>query len=135
MNSVSLIGRTTKNIEIRSTTSGKTVVAFTLAVERTDKKVDYVPCEAWGKTAELLSTYIHKGDQVGIEGQIVVSSYDDPNIPGKKVTSVKVLVNSITFCAKAKGKEVIEKEVVETSDAFDTVDDLVNQLSSDELPF
>lgn len=82
MNSVSLIGRTTKNIEIRSTTSGKTVVSFSLAVERTDKKVDYVPCEAWGKTAELLSTYIHKGDQVGIEGQIVVSSYDDPNIPG-----------------------------------------------------
>lgn len=130
MNSVSLIGRTTKNIEIRSTTSGKTVVAFTLAVERTDKKVDYVPCEAWDKTAELLSAYVHKGDQVGIEGQIRVSSYDDPNIPGKKVTSVKVLVNSITFCAKAKGKEVVE-----TSNAFDTVDDLVNQLSSDELPF
>ena len=130
MNNVSLIGRTTKNIEIRSTTTGKTVTSFTLAVERTDKKVDYVPCEAWDKTAELLSAYVTKGDQVGIEGQIRVSTYDDPNIPNKKVTSVKVLVNTITFCAKAKGKEVVEQ-----SNAFDTVDDMVNQLSSDELPF
>lgn len=130
MNSVNLIGRTTKNIEIRSTVSGKIVVAFTLAVERTDKKVDYVPCEAWDKTAEVLSAYVHKGDQVGIEGQIRVSSYDDPKIPNKKITTVKVLANTITFCAKAKGKEVVD-----TSNAFDTVDDLVEQLSSDELPF
>ena len=129
MNNVSLIGRTTKNIEIRSTTTGKTVTSFTLAVEKAGK-TDYIPCEAWDKTAELLSAYVTKGDQVGIEGQIRVSSYDDPNIPGKKVTSVRVLVNNITFCAKAKGKEVVE-----TSNAFDTVDDIVNQLSSDELPF
>lgn len=129
MNNVQLIGRTTKNIEIRSTTTGKTVTSFTLAVEKAGK-TDYIPCEAWDKTAELLSAYVTKGDQVGIEGQIRVSSYDDPNIPGKKVTSVRVLVNNITFCAKAKGKEVVE-----TSNAFDTVDDIVNQLSSDELPF
>ena len=129
MNEVLLIGRTTKNIEIRSTTTGKTVTSFTLAVEKAGK-TDYIPCEAWDKTAEILSTYVNKGDQVGIEGQIRVSSYDDPNIPGKKVTSVRVLVNNITFCAKAKGKEVVEQ-----SNAFDTVDDIVNQLSSDELPF
>ena len=129
MNKVLLIGRTTKNIEMKSTSTGKTVATFTLAVGYGDK-TDYIPCEVWNKTAETMASYVSKGDQIGVEGQIKVSNYDDPNTPNKKVTSVRVLVNGFTFCAKAKGKEVVD-----TSNAFDTVDDLVNQLSSEELPF
>ena len=117
------IGRTTKNIEIKSTINGKTVANFTLV---TDDK-NFIPCTAWGKVAETLATYVHKGDQIGVEGKLTSKTWEGN---GVKKFSLEVTVINFTFCAKAKGKEVVE-----TSNAFDTVDDLVNQLSSDELPF
>ena len=131
MNSVNLVGRLTKDIQIRSTMSGKSVAEFTLAVDRhtKDKQADFIPCVAWEKTAELLSNYTKKGDQLSITGSIQTGSYDDPIRPGQKVYTVKVLVSSIGFLGK--------KEKEKPNTAFDTVDDMAESLevNSDYLPF
>lgn len=96
MNNVSLIGRTTDDIELRTTTSGKSVVNFTLAIPRKFKKdeTDFVECQAWGKTAELLSTYIHKGQQVGLFGNLQQEKWEKD---GQKRSKLIVSVQDITF--------------------------------------
>ena len=73
MNRVWLTGRTTKDIELRYTIGGTpiAVTRFTLAVDRRKTKdgnqeADFVNCQAWGKTAELLEKYVHKGNKIGV---------------------------------------------------------------------
>ena len=73
MNSVVLVGRTTKDIELRRTGSGTAVASFTLAVNRDFKtndgqEADFIQCVAWKKTAELLDQYVHKGDRIALNG-------------------------------------------------------------------
>lgn len=119
-NQVIVIGRVTKEIELKSTASGKSVTTFTLAINRDQNVTDFVPCTAWNKTAEMLSTYVSKGDELGIVGELHSSSYEDAR--GNKVSKLEVSVSRVMFGAKAKSKE----------SAFDTVDDIVDE---SELPF
>ena len=96
MNNVSLIGRTTDDIELRTTTNNKSVCRFTLAVPRKFKKdeTDFIECEAWGKTAELLSTYVQKGQQVALSGSIQQSKWEKD---GKKYSKLIVYVEEMTL--------------------------------------
>lgn len=119
-NQVLLIGRVTRDIELRSTASGKSVVTLTIAIDRDNDSTDFIPCTAWNKTAEMLSTYVKKGDELGIVGDLHNSTYEDAK--GNKVSKLEVSVSRVMFGAKAKSKE----------SAFDTVDDIVDE---SELPF
>lgn len=100
MNRVALIGRITKEIDLKSTTSGKSVTNVTLAVPRNEtdrdgnKVTDFIRVTAWGKTAELLEKYVRKGDQVGIAGKIRVSKFERD---GQIRESVEVVAEDITF--------------------------------------
>jgi single-strand DNA-binding protein len=120
MNQVNLIGRLTKNIEIKMTPSQKKVAQFTLAVYRTKEEADFISCVAWEKTAELLETYTSKGSQVGITGSIRTRSYDDPCVVNRKVYVTEVLVSSIYLLDSKKkdGQEAYQPtyEPVVTSD-------------------
>ena len=81
MNSVILCGRTTTDIDLRTTTSGKSVTSFALAVDRpgaTDK-TDFIPIVAWGKTAEFLQKYIGKGRKIIVEGFLSSRKYEYKN--------------------------------------------------------
>lgn len=98
MNRIELIGRLTKDAEIRQTQSGKTVAAFTLAVNRRFKSqgqpdADFFRCQAWGKTAEVLHQYTHKGSQIGVSGRLQNRSYE--NQQGQKVEITEVIVESM----------------------------------------
>ena len=100
INNVILVGRLTKDIEIRQTTSGSKTTSFTLAVNRTSKKegqpdADFINCVAWNKTAELMAQYLRKGSLIGIEGRIQTRSYD--NQQGQKVYVTEVVANSVQF--------------------------------------
>lgn len=100
INSAVLVGRLTKDIEIRQTTSGSKTTFFTLAVNRTSKKegqpdADFISCVAWNKTAELMAQYLHKGSLIGVEGRIQTRSYD--NQQGQKVYVTEVVANSVQF--------------------------------------
>jgi len=114
INRVVLVGRLTKDPELRKTPSGASVTSFTVAVQRRVSgdaansnlpTADYVPCVAWNKTAELLCQYMHKGSQVGVEGRIQTRNYDDPNSPGKKVYVTEVVCDSLTFLESKSASE------------------------------
>lgn len=75
MNVVSLIGRMTAEPELKQTTTGKTVLRFTLAVKRSfGDKTDFIRCEAWNKTAETMAKFLKKGDPVAVTGTWNVDS-------------------------------------------------------------
>lgn len=106
MNHVTLIGRLTKDPEVRYTQSGTPVGTFTLAVDRRvakdkPKEADFIPCVVWGKTAEVVGNWCKKGKQVGVEGRIQVRSYDAKD--GSKRYVTEVIVNDLELLGKSDG--------------------------------
>jgi single-strand DNA-binding protein len=101
MNSVNIIGRLTKENELKYSASGTAVLKNSLAVNRKFKKdeTDFINILAFGKTAELMANHLNKGDQVGIEGHIQTGSYEKE---GKKVYTFEVVVDNITFIGSRK---------------------------------
>lgn len=100
MNRVALIGRLTKDPELRTTQSGTSVCSFNLAVNRRvqtsgQPDADFISCVAWGKSADNMTTYLHKGSLIGVEGRIQTSSYD--NKKGERVYKTHVVAENIQF--------------------------------------
>ena len=100
INRVVLVGRLTKEPELRATPSGAKVCQYTLAVNRTRKaegqpEADFINCVSWNKTAELMNQYLSKGALIGIEGRIQTRSYDDNT--GRKVYVTEVITDSVQF--------------------------------------
>lgn len=103
-----LIGRTTKDIELRRTGSGTAVASFTLAVNRDfrtqdGQEADFINCVAWKKTAELLEQYVHKGDRIAVNGSIRTRNYTGND--GRKVYITEVLANHVEFLETKKSRE------------------------------
>lgn len=93
MNKVMLIGRLTKDPELRYTQGGTAVASFTIAVDRRfskDKEADFINCVAWQKTAEFISQYFHKGSKIVVEGRLQTRSYDAEDGSRRFVTEVVV---------------------------------------------
>lgn len=103
MNTVSLIGRLTADIETRQT-KGKEPIAvcnFSLAVPRVgSEEADFIRCTAFGKTAEFLDEWMEKGDRIGVVGRIQTGSYE--NKDGQTVYTTDVIVERVDF---ADGKK------------------------------
>lgn len=104
MNKVCLIGRSTSDVELKQTTTGRNYTKFTLAVDRGLGKearesgkqtADFISCVAWGQTSEFLNKYIHKGDRLGITGKIQTGSYI--NTDGNKVYTTDIVVENTTL--------------------------------------
>lgn len=108
MNKVVLIGRLTKDPELRYTQGGTAVANFTLAVNRRfanqsgEREADFVNCVAWQKAAEFVANYFHKGQQMALEGRLQVSSYDGND--GQRRWKTEIVAEHIEFCgSKANG--------------------------------
>lgn len=100
MNNVNLIGRLTKDVDLRYTQSGLAVGRFSMAIDRPkkdgqDNGADFPNCVAYGKTAENLANYVHKGGMVGVTGCIRTGSYTKKD--GQKVYTTDVAVTSVQF--------------------------------------
>ena len=103
MNTVIIIGRTTSDIELKTTNSGKYVCSFTLAVPKNFKKdeANFIPVVFWEKQAEALSKYVKKGQQIAVMGELTSRQYEQD---GKTRTTYEVLGTQFTFCgAKQDG--------------------------------
>ena len=106
MNSFIGIGRLTKDCELRYTTSNKAVASFSIAISRNFKnqngeyETDFINCECWGQVAETLQKYTHKGDLIGIKGNIRTDKYQDNN--GNNKTRTYILVNRVQFLSTKK---------------------------------
>ena len=101
MNKIILLGRLTRDPEIRYTQTGACVAQFTLAVDRPVKnqdgsrEADFIPCVAWGKIGEVVGNYVHKGQRLLVEGRLQIRSYDAKD--GSKRWVTEVIVNHGEF--------------------------------------
>ena len=101
MNKAILIGRLTRDPELRSTPAGRNVCQFSIAVNRTftnangDRQADFINCVVWDKQAENLVKYQKKGNQIAVDGRIQTRNYEDKD--GKRVYVTEILANNISF--------------------------------------
>lgn len=107
MNKVMLIGRLTKDPDLRYTQSGTAVANFTLAVNRRynpngEQEADFINCVAWQKAAEFVADYFHKGKQMALEGRLQVRSYDGDD--GKRRWVTEVVVEQMEFVGSKNDK-------------------------------
>ena len=123
MNSVNLIGRITRDIELKKTGNGKSYCGFSIAVERSKDEADFIPCKAWDATAENISKYFHKGDRIGIGGVLSTRTYEDK---GEKRFVMEVLVRSFDFLNSKKSENTDTQTRIQNQQA---------QPSDDGLPF
>lgn len=136
MNRVILLGRLTKDIEVRYTESGTAVGNLTLAVKRKIKNVngeyesDFINCVCWKEKAEIISKYIKKGDPLLIEGRIQTRSFEDKD--GKKKYSTEVAIEHIDFVGtkKEEKKENPYKDMSVKVEASQQI-----EITDEDLPF
>lgn len=137
MNRTVLLGRTTKDIDLRYAQSGTAVANFTLAVNRNYKdkqtgqyEADFIRCIAFGKTAETMAQYVKKGHQLGIEGRIQTGSYEKD---GQRVYTTDVVIDQFYFLEPRKDRT--QPTVNEQAkDLYKTAGEQVDMSDSD-LPF
>lgn len=108
MNKAILMGRLTADPELRNTQKGKSVTSFTLAVNRRTKsdeqtQADFIDVVAWEKTAEFVSRYFVKGQQVSVVGRIQTRTYEDKN--GNKRKAVEVVAEEVFFADSKRDRE------------------------------
>lgn len=116
MNKVLLVGRITKDVEIRMTSNQTPYCNFTLAVERRFKdangqrQVDFINCVAWKQTATFIQQYFKKGSRIGIEGNIQTRSYEDKDQVKHFIT--EVIVDAAEFVENNTAPKQEEPEKV-----------------------
>lgn len=109
INRVVLVGRLTKDPELRYTPNGVASCRFTVAVNRTfrgqdgEPEADFISCVAWRKQAENLANFQRKGNLIGVEGRIQTGSYEGQD--GKRVYTTDVVADSIQFLEPNRGSE------------------------------
>jgi single-strand DNA-binding protein len=128
LNRVILIGRTTRDIELKYTPSGAAVCSFTLANGRKVKDAEqtsFIDCVAWQKSAEIIAQYVAKGHRIAIEGRLQQRSWTDGD--GNKRSKMEVVVENFQFLeskgAVAHKPGIIEGEVVTDPDFDNPFDD------------
>lgn len=105
MNSINLIGNICNDLELKSTSNGKYVCSFSLAVKRPHVKdtTDFLNVVVWNQSAEYLSKYAHKGDRISVSGVLTSRNYEDKN--GNKRTAFEVVSNDVSVLERKKSSE------------------------------
>lgn len=140
MNKVILVGRITKDPELKTVQSGSAVVNFTVAINRpttsngadqNQSNADYINCVIWNKQAENLAKYVKKGQLIGVEGRIQTRTYDS-NGTTRYIT--EVLCDNVQFLDTKKDNGSSQEQ----SDEEEQSDDFANKISNvndNDLPF
>jgi len=128
LNRVVLIGRLTKDVELRYTPNGVATASFTLAVDRNyknaqgEKEVDFIPCVVWRQLAELCANYLSKGKLAAIDGRIQVRSYDGQD--GNKRWATEVIGENVRFLSP--------KDSGQGNEEFGS---FAKEVNDDDIPF
>ena len=135
INKVVLLGRLTKDPELRYTTgSGTAICRFTVAINRQSKKdeTDFINCIAFGKTGETITQYFTKGSKIAITGNIRTGSYDDKD--GTKRYTTDVIVETFEFVeSKKKETNEFDKQANNFPDPFTKEHE--DPMFEDDMPF
>lgn len=136
LNRVVLIGRLTRDPELRYTPSGVATCTFTLAVERNysnskgEREADFIPIVTWRNIAETCANYLRKGLLVAVEGRIQVRSYD--NNEGRRVYVTEVIAENVRFLEYANKRDTQTDAQDQSGDPFAQNSPI--DLSDDDLP-
>ena len=145
MNRVVLVGRLTRDPELRRTTSGNSVCSFTVALDNRQKNPDgskstsFIPCTVFGNTADTMVKYARKGLLVGVEGRLNQRSFVRQD--GSKGSVLEVICDSVQFLERREGPVANEEmEIPQFDDvAAPAQDDNKNldsiEITDDDLPF
>lgn len=150
INRVVIVGRLTKDVEIRKTTTGLSVSSFTLAVDKRkeegqDKSADFINCVAWRQQADFIGMYGRKGEMWGVDGRISTRSYT--GMDGKKVYVTEVVADRVESYSPRDKQPMTEpkqntpasatnnnyQEANNTQDDFGFNNGL--EITTDDLPF
>lgn len=130
INRVVLVGRLTKDPELRRTGNGTAVTSFTLAIdnrlkdENGNKTTSFIPCVVWNQQAENCVRFVHKGSLVGVEGRLNQRSYQ--NKDGNNVQVIEVMCDSVQYLDPKKQEEPSQEAPKQTAK---------NNVDDDSLPF
>ncbi|WP_076645629.1 single-stranded DNA-binding protein [Latilactobacillus sakei] len=149
INRVVLVGRLTRDVDLRYTQSGNAAGTFSLAVNRQftnangDREADFINCVIWRKSAENLSNYTHKGSLIGIDGRLQTRNYE--NKEGQRVYVTEVVVDNFSLLdSKASGgasdTQSASKRTQKTQQQNNQSDPFANtgqpiDISDEDLPF
>lgn len=138
LNRVILIGRLTKNPELRYTPAGVAVTQFTLAVDRPfssqggEREADFIPVVTWRQLAETCANYLRKGRLTAVEGRIQVRNYE--NNEGRRIYVTEVIADNVRFLERNQTTEEEPNPNGEYPDTFEG-DYKPSDINDDRLPF
>lgn len=134
LNNVTLIGRLTRDPELRRTDSGNAVTSFTLAVDRDfsskttgEKETDFIDIVAWRNTAEFVSKYFSKGQMAAVTGRLQIRNWTDQE--GAKRRNAEIVADGIYFCGSKNSAEK-PAQVTTEENSFEEIKE-----DDDGLPF
>lgn len=140
LNNVSLVGRLTKDVDLRYTPSNVAVATFTLAVNRTfknengDREADFINCVMWRQQAENLANWAKKGALIGITGRIQTRSYD--NQQGQRVYVTEVVAETFQLLeSKGQGNQQGQQRQAQQQAPDFSRQGAPMDISDDDLPF
>ena len=126
MNNVVLIGRLTKDPELKYSQAGKAYCRFTVAINRefNREEADFINCLAFGKTAETIAEWLGKGRRIALQGRIQTGSYQNSN--GDTVYTTEVVADRFEFVDSARSE-------TSKNQSYSTNDDVLDD--NDDFPF
>ena len=141
LNNISLVGRLTKDVELRYTPSNVAVATFTLAVNRTfknengEREADFINCVMWRQQAENLANWAKKGALIGVTGRIQTRSYD--NQQGQRVYVTEVVAEQFQLLeSKGQGNQGQQRQTQQQAPDFSrSANTNPLDISDDDLPF
>ena len=145
MNHVQLIGRLTKDPELRYTSQGVGVATFTLAVQRNysdnngERQTDFIQCISWRKLAETIANHLLKGSLIAYEGRIQTRNYE--NQQGQRVYVTEIVVNEVQFLERKEQmqhrKSTKQQSFLDNQNLEETMPTYMSDesYSADDLPF
>lgn len=147
INRVILVGRITKEPELRTTSSGINVLSFALAFDNKNKNADgtrgssFINCTAWRNNADIIAKYCHKGSQIGIDGSLQERKYQRRD--GTNASVIEVVVNEVALLGSKGSSSTYNSQPEPASQGYvadeEPVDDVMaggdGDLADDDLPF
>lgn len=134
MNKIILLGRLVKEAELKSTQSGKSVAVFTLAIDRPfagqdgKREADFVNCQLWGKSAEVLTRTVSKGQRVLVDGRLQIRSYTAKD--GSKRYATEVVCNNFEYIERKADGDKLNTNSQELG-----FENMGQQMFNEDIPF
>lgn len=138
INNVTLVGRMTKDVDLRYTQNGTAVGNVTIACNRPfknaqgEQEADFIRCTIWRKPAENLANYMKKGDRVGVTGRIETGSYEDKD--GKTIFTTEVVAENVQFLQDKKETQGKQQAPTREQSNAQAIGEPLD-ISDDDLPF